>query len=71
MKATKVIRKHIGSNKYIVTATVNDLSYQKRFDCEPSIDEVDAAIKSFEDNYAGLNASNNKPIKTSIHHSEQ
>ena len=70
MKATKVTRKHLGGNKYIVTATVNNLSYQKRFDYEPSIAEVDSAVKSFEDNYAGLNASNNKPVKVVKHHGD-
>ena len=69
MKAKRIIAMNY-DNHWSLTATVNDLDYQKRFDHEPSHAEVNEAVKSFEDNYAGLNESNNKPVKVKVHHSE-
>lgn len=69
MKTTKILARGKGYS-WSVTATVNDLDYQKRFDHEPSQTEVNSAVMSFEDNYAGLNESNNKPVKIIKHHSE-
>ena len=53
---------------YFVDAMVNDLSYQQKFYPKPNQLQVDQAVKSFEDNYAGLNESNNKPVKIAAHH---
>ena len=56
---------------WFVTATVNNLDYQQRFSYEPSDDEVNSAVMSFEHNYAGLNESTNKPVIVKPHHNEE
>lgn len=67
MKATNI--KATGNNdKWMVTATVNNIDYQQRFNHEPNRSDVNAAVESFEQNYAGLNESNNKPSKVNKHH---
>ncbi len=69
MKATNIQATGKGKS-WVVTATVNGLDYQQRFDYEPSLSEVGVAVESFEINYAGLNESNNKQIKVTKHHGE-
>lgn len=71
MKATNVkVIKHHNNQAWFVTAKVNSLEYQCRFNHEPSNADITNSMKSFEINYAGLNESNNKPIKTEKHHGE-
>jgi predicted protein tyrosine phosphatase len=61
MKANNIETSRYG-NTYFVSAKVEAIWYQKRFKAEPTANEVKAAIESFEENYAGLNESNNKPL---------
>ena len=67
MITTNILARGKG-NSWTVTATVNDLDYQQRFSYKPSDDEVNSAVMSFENNYAGLNESTNKPVKVKPHH---
>lgn len=69
MKTTNILARG-KDDKWSVTATVNNLDYQQRFSYKPSDDEVNDAVMSFENNYAGLNESTNKPVKTTKHHGD-
>jgi len=55
---------------YLVTADVNDLTYQKRFSYKPEQKEMLSAVDGFKENYRGLNDSTNKPVEVKQHHSE-
>lgn len=70
MKATN-IQWELAKKGGFVTAMVNDLEYQEWFESEPTLSQVNIAVESFEVNYAGLNESNNKPVKVEPHHSEE
>jgi hypothetical protein len=47
---------------HFVTAKVEAVPYQKRFKSLPATNQVNSAVQTFEENYAGLDESNNKPL---------
>lgn len=70
MKATNIKATGKKGSGWSVTATIGLLPYQDRFDSEPTKEQVEVAIKSFEINYAQLNDSEKEPVIVKPHHSE-
>jgi hypothetical protein len=47
---------------HFVTAKIAKLEYQKRFKSLPTANQVNSAVQTFEENYAGLKGSEMEPL---------